>query len=73
MAEGPNHWHVYFAVADADAAAARISELGGSIMVPPFDIDIGRCAVAKDPWGNRLVMLDHTRGRLLINANREVR
>lgn len=47
----PNHWHVYFAVGDADAAAARISELGGEVLVPPFDIQVGRIAVARDPQG----------------------
>jgi lactoylglutathione lyase len=57
----------------ADAAAKRFVQAGGSLIVPPFDIDIGRCVVAQDPWGNRLVILDHTRGRLLINADREAR
>jgi predicted enzyme related to lactoylglutathione lyase len=47
----PNHWHVYFAVADADASAAKITELGGTILVPPFDIPVGRIAVAQDPQG----------------------
>ena len=47
----PNHWHVYFAVADADAAAAKITELGGSVMVAPFDTPIGKMAVVTDPQG----------------------
>jgi uncharacterized protein len=47
----PNHWHVYFAVDDADAAAARISELGGEVLVPPFDIPVGRISMARDPQG----------------------
>lgn len=47
----PNHWHVYFAVADADASAAKITELGGAILVPPFDMPVGRIAVAQDPQG----------------------
>jgi predicted enzyme related to lactoylglutathione lyase len=47
----PNHWHVYFAVADTDASAAKITELGGSIMVPPFDTPIGKMAVVTDPQG----------------------
>jgi uncharacterized protein len=52
MTEGvPNHWHVYFAVADADATAARIEELGGSVMVAPFDTPIGKMAVVADPQG----------------------
>src|SRR4051794_13638675 len=42
-------------VTSADEAAARISSLGGRVIVPPFDIQIGRCVVVNDPWGNRLV------------------
>src|SRR3954452_3807486 len=33
----PAHWSVTFAVGDADAIAARAVELGGSVIVPPFD------------------------------------
>jgi predicted enzyme related to lactoylglutathione lyase len=51
MAGVPNHWHVYFAVADADAAAAKIKQLGGSVMVEPFDTPIGKMAVVADPQG----------------------
>ena len=47
----PNHWHVYFAVADTDASAAKITELGGSVMLPPFDTPIGKMAVVTDPQG----------------------
>jgi hypothetical protein len=47
----PNHWHVYFAVDDADAAAARVTEGGGGIVVAPFDTPVGRIAVATDPQG----------------------
>ena len=47
----PNHWHVYFAVADADAAAAKVSELGGSVLVEPFDSPVGRMAVVNDAQG----------------------
>jgi len=47
----PNHWHVYFAVDDADATAARATELGGSVMVAPFDTPVGRMAVLTDPQG----------------------
>jgi|SRR5579859_6667976 len=51
MAGVPNHWHVYFAVEDADATAAKIRELGGSVMVEPFDTPIGKMAVVTDPQG----------------------
>ena len=47
----PNHWQVYFAIADADAAAAKVGELGGAVMVEPFDIPVGRIAVVSDPQG----------------------
>ncbi len=51
-------------VADLDAALADWSAAGGSIVVPPFDIQIGRCAVVRDPFGNRLVLLDASKGLL---------
>ena len=47
----PNHWHVYFGVADADATVAKATELGGSVLVPPFDTPVGRMAVIADPQG----------------------
>jgi uncharacterized protein len=47
----PNHWHVYFAVADADATAAKVTGLGGKILAGPFDTPVGRIAMAHDPQG----------------------
>ena len=35
MPEVPNHWHVYFAVPDADATAAQASAAGGQVAVEP--------------------------------------
>ena len=49
--EIPSHWMVYFDVDDADAAAAKVTELGGSVTVPPTDIPPGRFAVVNDPSG----------------------
>jgi lactoylglutathione lyase len=60
-------------VASADTAARRFVEAGGALLVAPFDIAIGRCAVVRAPWGNRLVMLDHSRGRLLTDDQGHVR
>jgi lactoylglutathione lyase len=51
----------------ADEAAARFVEAGGVLLVPPFDIQIGRCAVVADPWGNPLVLLDTSKGLLLTD------
>jgi predicted enzyme related to lactoylglutathione lyase len=47
----PNHWHVYFAVADTDAAIAKAADLGGSVLVQPFDTPVGRMATVRDPQG----------------------
>jgi predicted enzyme related to lactoylglutathione lyase len=33
----PAHWSVTFATDDADATAAKAAELGGTVIVPPFD------------------------------------
>jgi adenosylhomocysteine nucleosidase len=51
-------------VASADEAAQQFAEAGGVVVVPPFDIQIGRCAVVQDPWGNQLVLLDASKGLL---------
>jgi predicted enzyme related to lactoylglutathione lyase len=50
-AEVPPNWLAYFAVADADAAIAKINELGGGVMMGPMDIEPGRFAVIADPTG----------------------
>jgi predicted enzyme related to lactoylglutathione lyase len=48
----PPHWMIYVAVDDADACAARVTELGGTVFAPPFEVaDYGRMAVLQDPTG----------------------
>lgn len=48
----PPHWGLYIAVRSADASAARATELGGSVLAPPFDVgDAGRMAIVQDPTG----------------------
>lgn len=49
-------------VEDAEVAVERFVGAGGRLIEPPFDIEIGRCAVVEDPWGNKLVLLDMSRG-----------
>ena len=49
--ETPAHWSVTFAADNADAAAARASELGGEVVAGPFDAPWTRLAVIKDPQG----------------------
>jgi predicted enzyme related to lactoylglutathione lyase len=47
----PAHWAVTFGVADADAVAAKATELGGTVLVPPFDAPWVRMTVIRDPQG----------------------
>lgn len=48
----PPHWSSYIAVVDADEVAARVPDVGGKLLVGPFDVyDSGRMAVISDPTG----------------------
>jgi len=49
-----------------------VVEAGGTIVVPPFDIQIGRCVVVRDPWGTSLVLLDASKGLLITDADGNV-
>ncbi|MBI2913430.1 MAG: VOC family protein [Chloroflexi bacterium] len=54
-------------VESADEAARRFVDAGGKLVAGPFDIQIGRCVVVQDPWGNRLVLLDMSKGKLITD------
>jgi uncharacterized protein len=49
--DAPPHWSITFAVDDADAVAERAAELGGTVLVPPFDAPFVRMTVLRDPQG----------------------
>jgi uncharacterized protein len=49
--ETPAHWSVTFATDDADATAAKATQLGGKVIVPPFDAPWVRMTVLADPQG----------------------
>lgn len=49
--DAPPHWSVTFSVDDADAIADRATELGGRVLVPPFDAEWVRTAILSDPEG----------------------
>lgn len=49
--EVPPHWLVYFGSVDTDEAAAMIKKLGGEVLFGPMDIEPGRFAVVRDPYG----------------------
>ncbi len=51
-ASAPPHWNLYIAVKSADEAARRAAELGGTLLMQPFDVmSLGRMAVIQDPTG----------------------
>jgi len=55
MGDVPPNWLVYIAVADTDATAARVTELGAKLCFPPSDIPgVGRFATFQDPQGAAL-------------------
>ncbi len=46
----PPHWGVYFSTPNVDDSGAKATELGGTLIQPPFDVmDVGRMAIVKDP------------------------
>ncbi|MGI9667702.1 MAG: VOC family protein, partial [Acidimicrobiia bacterium] len=49
--EIPAHWLTWFLVDDCEAAAARVTELGGSVQRPPSETGVGISSVVSDPWG----------------------
>jgi predicted enzyme related to lactoylglutathione lyase len=61
-AEVPSFWSVYLAVDDADAAAAKITELGGRVLTGPVDTPPGRLAAVQDSTGAVFNILKSSRG-----------
>jgi len=67
-----NRQEVDLLVDSADESAKLIEQAGGKVIVPPFDIQIGRCVVVEDPWGNPLVLLDTSKGLLKTDTDGNV-
>jgi uncharacterized protein len=51
----PPHWSVTFGVDDAHATAAKATELGGTVVVPPLDVPWSRLTVIRDPQGATVI------------------
>ena len=49
--DATSQWGVTFGVEDADAIASRVAELGGEVVMPPFDAPWVRTTVIADPAG----------------------
>jgi predicted enzyme related to lactoylglutathione lyase len=58
LTNGRPYWHPVFAVADCDAAVAKVTENGGSVQMGPEDAEgVGRLAVCVDPSKADFVVL----------------
>lgn len=49
--DAPPNWLVYFTVASCDVAQAIVEARGGSVLVPPAVLSMGRFAIVQDPQG----------------------
>jgi predicted enzyme related to lactoylglutathione lyase len=48
----PPHWLSYISVGHVNDVARRAKELGGTVLMDPFDVlDVGRMAMVQDPTG----------------------
>ena len=63
---------VDFIVQDVERAFADLIAAGAKPLMEPFDIAIGRCAKIEDPFGNRLTILDQSKGKLATDAEHNV-
>jgi lactoylglutathione lyase len=64
----PSRVEVHYLVEDAVSAVQTLQTKGCRVLVEPFDIAIGKCAVIEDPFGTRLCILDMTKGPLRPGA-----
>ena len=63
----PGQVEVHYLVDDVPAAVQKYTEQGCKLLVEPFDIRMGKCAVIQDPFGTRLCILDMSKGRVEAN------
>jgi predicted enzyme related to lactoylglutathione lyase len=68
----PSNVEVHYLVDDAVAAVTEYAAQGCAVLVEPFEITMGKCAVIQDPFGTRLCILDMTKGSRMNNlANKK--
>ena len=63
----PSSVEVHYLVDDVVTAVEYYAARGSRVLVEPFDITIGKCAVIRDPFGTRLCILDMTKGARPLN------
>ncbi|MBO0796785.1 MAG: VOC family protein [Ktedonobacteraceae bacterium] len=63
----PSSVEVHYLVDDVVSAVVHLAAQGCQILVAPFPITIGKCAVIRDPFGTRICILDMTKGSRQLN------
>jgi lactoylglutathione lyase len=58
----PRDCNVHYLVDDVSTAVIALAAAGWSVVVPAFEVHIGRCAILADSAGNKLNLLDMTKG-----------
>lgn len=58
----PLLWKTDLLVDSVLDAVQQFEESGGTVLHGPFDIQIGKAAVVRDPWGNEYTLLDQSKG-----------
>lgn len=53
-------------------AVEIFTKAGGSVEVEPEDIDVGKVAIVKDPFGNRLTLVDLSKGVYQTDDNSNI-
>jgi predicted enzyme related to lactoylglutathione lyase len=59
----PNKVEVHYLVDDVVDAVNTYAQKGCRVLVAPFDVLIGKCAVIQDPFQTTICLLDLTSGR----------
>jgi uncharacterized protein len=70
MEGSPTVWNTYVWVDDAEATIGKVTQAGGKVIAPPFDVlDAGRMAIFSDPTGAVLSLWQagRHRGAELVN------
>jgi len=60
---------VDFLVSSVPEAVAAVVAAGGTVVVAPVEIPVGRVAVVADPFGTRLTLLDLSKGRYVTEPD----
>jgi catechol 2,3-dioxygenase-like lactoylglutathione lyase family enzyme len=66
----PRECNVHYLVDDVKEAVASLDAEHCEVIVPPFEVRVGMCAIARDPFGNLLNLIDMSKGRVEDNLKR---